>query len=82
MDQWISVRPCSKENIRSMMVVTASGRTVRTRQAVRKASTGYELNALYLGAEGEALCWLGLVSSTSTSVHHMIIRLLNTSSSV
>ena len=42
----------SKENIRSMVVVTPSGRIVRTRQAVRKSSTGYELNSLYLGAEG------------------------------
>ena len=42
----------SKENIRSMTVVTPSGRVIRTRPSVRKASTGYELNALYLGAEG------------------------------
>jgi D-lactate dehydrogenase (cytochrome) len=42
----------SKENIRSMVVVTPSGRVIRTRKAVRKSSTGYELNALYLGAEG------------------------------
>lgn len=42
----------SKENVRSMVVVTPSGRVIRTRQAVRKSSTGYEINALYLGAEG------------------------------
>lgn len=42
----------SKENIRSMVVVTPDGAIVRTRAEVRKSSTGYELNALYLGAEG------------------------------
>ena len=42
----------SKENVRSMTVVTPTGRVIRTRQAVRKSSTGYELNSLYLGAEG------------------------------
>ena len=42
----------SKENVVSMTVVTPAGRVVKTRQAVRKSSTGYELNALYLGAEG------------------------------
>ena len=42
----------SKENVRAMTVVTPSGRVIRTRRAVRKSSTGYELNALYLGAEG------------------------------
>ena len=36
----------------SMTVVTPAGRVIKTRQAVRKSSTGYELNALYLGAEG------------------------------
>ena len=40
------------ENVRAMTVVTPSGRVIRTRRAVRKSSTGYELNALYLGAEG------------------------------
>ena len=42
----------SKENVRSMVVVTPTGAVIRTRQPVRKSSTGYELNALYLGAEG------------------------------
>ena len=42
----------SKENVRSMTVVTPTGRVIRTRQPVRKSSTGYELNSLYLGAEG------------------------------
>lgn len=42
----------SKENIVSLLVVTPQGEIIRTRQPVRKASTGYELNALYMGAEG------------------------------
>lgn len=42
----------SKENIRSMVVVTPEGRILRTRRNTRKNATGYELNALYLGAEG------------------------------
>ena len=42
----------SKENVRSMTVVTPQGRVLRTRRATRKSSTGYELNALYMGAEG------------------------------
>ena len=35
-----------------MVVVTPDSSVVRTRAEVRKSSTGYELNALYLGAEG------------------------------
>ena len=42
----------SKENVRSMTVVTPRGDVLQTRRATRKSSTGYELNALYLGAEG------------------------------
>ena len=42
----------TKENVRSMTVVTPDGEIIRTRAEVRKSSTGYELNALYLGAEG------------------------------
>ena len=47
----------SKENVRSMLVVTPQGELIRTRAKTRKSSTGYELNALYLGAEGT----LGLI---------------------
>jgi D-lactate dehydrogenase (cytochrome) len=42
----------SKENIVSMKVVTPKGECIETRRNVRKSSTGYELNALFLGAEG------------------------------
>ena len=52
----------SKENVRSMTVVTPTGRVIRTRQPVRKSSTGYELNSLYLGAEGT----LGVITESSS----------------
>jgi len=42
----------TRENIVSMKVVTPQGHLITTRQAVRKSSTGYELNQLYIGAEG------------------------------
>ena len=40
------------ENMLSMLVVTAEGKLIRTRQCTRKSSTGYELNQLYIGSEG------------------------------
>ena len=40
------------ENVVSMLVVTAEGKLIRTRQCTRKSSTGYELNQLYIGSEG------------------------------
>jgi D-lactate dehydrogenase (cytochrome) len=42
----------TRENVVSMRVVTPQGDVIRTRTAVRKSSTGLELNQLYLGAEG------------------------------
>lgn len=41
-----------KENVVSLLVVTAQGEIIRTRRAVRKSSSGYELTQLYLGSEG------------------------------
>ena len=35
-----------------MVVCTPQGHLLRTRQVVRKSSTGYDLNALYMGSEG------------------------------
>jgi len=55
----------SKENVRSMTVVTPSGAIIRTRAETRKSSTGYELNALYLGAEGT----LGVITDLVVKVH-------------
>eukprot|EP00873_Tetraselmis_striata_P021924 jgi/Tetstr1/442188/TSEL_030338.t1 len=42
----------TRENVVSMLVVTPQGEVLRTRQVVRKSSTGYDLNNLYIGAEG------------------------------
>jgi len=54
----------SKENVRSMLVVTPQGELIRTRARVRKSSTGYELNSLYLGAEGT----LGLIVELTVKI--------------
>eukprot|EP00929_Paragymnodinium_shiwhaense_P064120 TRINITY_DN32084_c0_g1_i3.p1 TRINITY_DN32084_c0_g1~~TRINITY_DN32084_c0_g1_i3.p1 ORF type:complete len:476 (-),score=89.81 TRINITY_DN32084_c0_g1_i3:311-1738(-) len=42
----------TKENVISLLVVTANGDIVRTRRNVRKSSSGYELTHLYMGSEG------------------------------
>ena len=42
----------TRENVVSMLVVTPAGDIIRTRTAVRKSSTGLELNQLVLGSEG------------------------------
>merc|ERR1712070_676143 len=42
----------TKENVVSLLVVTPQGEILRTRRAVRKSSSGYELTQLYLGSEG------------------------------
>jgi len=42
----------TKENVVSLVVVTAQGEIIQTRRPVRKSSSGYELTQLYMGAEG------------------------------
>ena len=54
----------SKENIVSMKVVTPKGDVIETRRNVRKNSTGYDLNALYLGAEGN----LGVITELTVKL--------------
>jgi len=55
----------TRENVISLTVVTPSGEVVKTRQKVRKASTGYEVTQLYIGAEGT----LGVVTEVCIRVH-------------
>eukprot|EP01127_Copromyxa_protea_P017129 TRINITY_DN5184_c0_g1_i3.p1 TRINITY_DN5184_c0_g1~~TRINITY_DN5184_c0_g1_i3.p1 ORF type:complete len:420 (+),score=77.52 TRINITY_DN5184_c0_g1_i3:245-1504(+) len=42
----------TRENIVSLVVVTAQGEILTTRCNVRKAATGYEITQLFIGAEG------------------------------
>ena len=55
----------TRENVVSMLVVTPQGDAIRTRTAVRKSSTGLELNQLYLGSEGT----LGVIVELTLRLH-------------
>jgi D-lactate dehydrogenase (cytochrome) len=54
-----------RENVLSLLVVTASGEVVRTRSRARKSSAGYDLTRLFVGAEGT----LGLICEATLRVH-------------
>jgi D-lactate dehydrogenase (cytochrome) len=53
-----------RENVLSLVVVTADAEIVRTRSRARKSSAGYDLTRLFIGAEGT----LGLVCEVTLRV--------------
>lgn len=55
----------TRENVLSLIVVTPDGSIVKTRQAVRKCSTGLDLTQLYCGSEGT----LGIVCEICFRLH-------------
>jgi D-lactate dehydrogenase (cytochrome) len=54
-----------RENIRSLTVVTAEGKIIRTASHARKSSAGYNLTQLYCGSEGT----LGIVTEATVRLH-------------
>jgi D-lactate dehydrogenase (cytochrome) len=54
-----------RENVISLLVVTAGGSVVRTRSRARKSSAGYDLTRLFIGSEGT----LGLICEATLRIH-------------
>jgi D-lactate dehydrogenase (cytochrome) len=54
-----------RENVLSLLVVTADGELVRTHSRARKSSAGYDLTRLFIGSEGT----LGLIVEATLRIH-------------